>query len=239
MEYAGRNAKEFYLKFTSEFDLTSAAQDIVLVEVSGIDGDLAMSNDRLKGVSRSFPCEIRLPPGKRIEEESQRITDWLRTGPEKWHDFKYAGDTKYVYKAKHIEEYSVQRLLSRMGRCVLVFRFKPIKYLISGMQPLIVANGQTINNTENTIAKPLITITGSGNITVNIGKSKLQLVGVDKGIVIDSQSKSVYSLDGQRPQWGQMVDIGGFPVIELGNQVITWTGNVTEMKIVPRLGAKL
>ncbi|WP_375179908.1 hypothetical protein [Enterococcus rotai] len=237
-KYRGKSSKDFHLKIGEGRALYSAEQDITFEEVAGIDGELAIDNQRLKSVPLPIPCELVLPPDKSIDTATQEIVGWLR-GEVGWHDLELGTDPKYVRRAMHYEQYDVEKVFKQYGRSVLNFKCKPVKYLKSALQPIVITKGQQLNNTENTVAKPLMVVTGSGNITINIGKSKLSLVGVDKGIIVDSQSKSVTSLDGQRPLWSQMIDLGGWPEINKGVQKIDWTGNVTGISMIQRLGAKV
>ena len=83
------------------------------------------------------------------------------------------------------------------------------------------------------VAKPIITIKGTGNITLNIGTSTLSLKNVDTGVIIDSLTETITSLDGSRTQFNKMTSYP-FPKIAPGNQTITTSGTITECKIIPR-----
>lgn len=237
-KYNGKSSNDFGLQLLSELELTSAEQDITFEEIPGVDGDVAIDNKRLKGVTRSFPCIVTPPTNKTIEQVSQEITGWLRPNEVGWYPFEWEGDPEYQYLAMHYQEYDLSRIINRFGKCTLSFRFKPVKYLKTGLKEIAVTNNQIIDNIGNTNAKPLITIIGSGNITLTIGTKKASFIGVDKGVIVDCQSQSVLTYDGKRPAWSNIVD-AEFPVIEQGKQKVTWTGSVTQVKIIPRLGAKL
>lgn len=236
--FNGKKSTDFGLKVLSQLELTSAEQDITLKEISGIDGDVVVDNKRLKGVNRSFPCQLKLKKNQTIETAAQQITSWLRPKKVSWYPLEWVGDPNYQYLAVHYEQYELSRILKHFGKCVITFRCKPVKYLKASLKEITLTNNQVLNNTENTEAKPLITVTGNGAITFFIGRQKLTLVEVDKGVIIDCQSQSILTLDGRREAWSTMND-GQFPVIEHGPQTVRWTGNVTQVKMIPRLGAKV
>ena len=80
-------------------------------------------------------------------------------------------------------------------------------------------------------AKPLITITGSGNITLLVGMQIIQLKGITNGIVLDSDLQEAY--------WENTLKnssmTGEFPVLGEGRTAISWTGgSVSEVKVTPR-----
>lgn len=236
-KYRGESSRNFYLKVGEGRILHSAEQDIQTKEVAGVDGELLIDNKRLKSVPLTIPCEIVLPENKSLEEISQEISNWLR-GDVGWNDLELGNDPKYIRRAIHFEQYDIEKVFRHYGRSVLNFKCKPIKYLKSSLAEIVITNNQIIENTENTNSKPLIKIVGSGDITLTIGTKKLLLVGVDRGVIIDCDSESIRTHDGLRPAWGNMID-AEFPVIEQGKQKITWTGSVTQVKMVPRLGAKI
>ncbi|MDN5445774.1 MAG: hypothetical protein L0F86_00060 [Lactococcus lactis] len=91
----------------------------------------------------------------------------------------------------------------------------------------------TITNPTSRLAKPIITIKGSGNISLKIGANTLSLKGVDGGVIVDSLTQTITSLDGSRTQFTKMTSYP-FPFIEPGKQVVTKTGTITECKIIPR-----
>lgn len=228
LKFNGKNLDEFNIIVTNGMSFTSAAQDIELKEVSGIDGDIAISNKRLKGFDRSFPFAILSK--ETIETDFQNLSSFLKKD-DKWHELEWSGNPDYIYKAMYIEEINIEMIVKKYGKGVLNFRFKPVKYLKSGLTEM--ALGNSINNPTLRPAKPRIEIKGSGSITVKFGQSELKLTAVDGGVIVDSQSQTITDLTGQRPQFNKMLSYP-FPEILPGNQVVTKTGNISSIKIIPR-----
>jgi phage-related protein len=111
------------------------------------------------------------------------------------------------------------------------FRCKPFLHLYSGETEETVNSGDFLHNPTGIQSKPLITITGSGDITLLVGTQIIQLNGIEDGIVLDSELQEAY--------WENTLKnssmTGEFPVLGEGNTAVSWTGgSVSEVKITPR-----
>lgn len=232
-EYNGKSSSDFHMTILNEISFPSPEADIEFVEVLGRDGELAINNQRLKGVSFSIPIRMKLPPDKTIEQVSTDISNWLKNDVG-WHPLRFSGSPDYEYIALFHEQFNVTETLKTYGKTVLTFKLKPYKRMRQNA-PITLTSGQTLVNPEKRSSKPLIAITGNGNITLkNNGADWLVLENVDGSIVIDSESMSVYK--GVLPQFPKMKSHLSplFPVFKSGDNTITWTGNVTKVEITPR-----
>ena len=159
------------------------------------------------------------------------ISNWLKKDA-LWHDLVFGGDSSIcTHTAIYVDEYDVDRIVSTYGKVVLGFTIKPYKFLKSGLTPL--TSPASLSNPTARDARPLITIKGTGNITLQIGSEKLTLKGVDGGVVIDSLKQVVTNLAGTAPAWDKVTSYP-LPVIKPGKQSVLTTGTVTGLTIVPR-----
>ena len=86
-----------------------------------------------------------------------------------------------------------------------------------------------MQNPGNVPAEPIITVIGSGEITLIVDMTIVELSDVNGEITIDSVLQEAYS--GMTPMNGCMS--GDFPTLPPGNSTISWTGNVTFLKVEP------
>ena len=77
-EYKGINSLDMYMHIRNEIVFTSPEADIDFVEVLGRDGELAIDNERLKGVPFSIPITLKLPEDITIEQVATEIAAWLK-----------------------------------------------------------------------------------------------------------------------------------------------------------------
>lgn len=233
-EYKGRKSSDFGLIVENGLAFTVPERDVTPLEVPGLDGDLIVDNNRLKGFDKSFPISLIAPNGKTIDQISKEISEWLRTDVG-WDKLTFTGYQGYYYEAICYESFDIENILKTFGKAVITFRCKPYKYKNDGQTPLTIINGQTLVNPEKRISKPLIKVTGTGDITFkNNGFDWLILKSVDNFLLIDSKNMSVSKgivsyFDKMNANLKPL-----FPVLKTGNNIITWTGTVTKVEITPR-----
>lgn len=231
--FKGVTARSMGLSERENETLASPSRDLEFLEITGHDGDIIIDRNRYNAVTRDIPV-ILSPQDKPLTESITDISNWLLTDV-RYHDFLYEDDPSFIYRAIFHEQYNLENLLSKHGRAVLRFRFHPIKYTRAGLVDTDVHNGSVLMNPFNIEAKPRIILHGTGNMTLNIGSSQLVLRNVDRGIIIDTETQTVISLDEQRTQFDKMYSYP-FPTIQPGNQTITFTGT-DRVSIMTRIGA--
>lgn len=230
IEFNGAKSSGYHLFMEAGLTFNSPALDLGLQKIPGRDGELAIGDGSLLNTKISFPFRLRIFDGSNVETVSKNISNWLKKDA-LWHDLYFDGDPDYIYQGIYYEEYNVERIVSWYGKCVLNFTIKPYKFLKSGLAPL--TSPAALNNPTTRDARPLITIKGTGNITLNIGSEKLTLKGVDGGVIVDCQKQMVTNLAGTGIAWDKVTSYP-LPVIKPGKQTVLTTGTVTELTITPR-----
>lgn len=231
--YLGKNSLDFGIRVEEGVTFDSPERDINFLEISGRDGDVGIDNQRLKSINKSFPVTIFPVQGKSFSQQMTNISNWLKTQTGNVL-LDVSSEPEYSYYGFYYEQYSVEKFFKVYGRAVINFKIQPYKFLKSGLTP--VTSPTSLSNPTTRDARPLITIKGTGNITLQIGTEKLTLKNVDGGVVVDSLKQVVTNLDGTRPAWDKVTSYP-LPVIKPGNQAVLTTGTITELKITPRYEA--
>lgn len=232
-EYKGINSLDMYLRIVNDISFPSPEVDIEFAEVLGKDGELAIDNKRLKGVNFSIPVHLKLPNDLDVNTMATKISNWLKSDIG-WYPLRFSGSKDYEYIAMCYQQFDIVETLKQYGRTVINFRIKPYKRRIDN-QLITLTNGMTLVNAGKRTSKPFISIGGTGDITLkNNGVEWLILKNVDGSIVVDTEMMSVYK--GDRPQYNKMISTlkPMFPELSLGENIITWTGNITKLEIDPR-----
>lgn len=226
-KWLGKTSEDYSLIINSGVTDISPERDVEYIAINGLDGELSLDRGRYKNAAKSFPVTS---DGVNIEENVTAISNWLK-GSAGWHQLEDSSHPNHIYIAQISDEYNFETLLNDFGKAIIKFIVKPYKYLKSGLDEMILP--ATITNPTSRLAKPIITIKGTGNISLKIGANTLSLKGVDGGVIVDSLTQTITSLDGSRTQFTKMTSYP-FPFIEPGKQVVTKTGKITECKIIPR-----
>ena len=228
--YLGENSLEYGLRIENGLSFESPERDLDFVEIKGRDGDLVIDNQRLKMVEKSVPVTMFPVSGKNLSEQASDVSNWLKqsTG---YTYIEFLNDDRYVYFGMIYEKYSMDQFLTRYGRAVLNFRMMPFKFLKVGLEEEVLT--QYGSNPTTLPSKPKLTVKGHGDILIRIGKSEWSLKGVSEGIVLDTLFDTAISLNGNVSAWDK---VGKYPLPKIlpGMQEVKVTGNVTEVKIIPR-----
>lgn len=108
------------------------------------------------------------------------------------------------------------------------FYCDPIKHQTSEEAIEVTTSGSTVTNPGDIVGYPKIEITGSGTVTVATGGRTLTIPECVSGWVIDSENEWI--LQNNIPQIN--VCSGAFPVFNVGDNAITFTG-ATKLTITP------
>lgn len=155
------------------------------------------------------------------------INTWLKG----YAKLRTSKDPSGYFKANVVSGYDVNKFSKRYDDFQVQFKINPpFFYMDSGDEAITLTAPGTIVNMGTHIAEPYIKITGSGNIDLTINSTVYSFTGVDTYIEIDSESKYIYR--DTLNQGDKMV--GKFPILELGENAISWTGTVTKIEITPR-----
>ena len=112
----------------------------------------------------------------------------------------------------------------------VAFRCSPFWYLDQVADITLTTSGRMITNPGSVYAEPVITVYGSGDITLMVGVSLCQLTDVTSSITLDCELKEAFK--GNALQNDHMS--GEFPVLKPGSSAISWSGNVSSVVISPR-----
>lgn len=167
---------------------------------------------------------------KTIYQQTTDISNWLKqsTGNSL---IEVSSEPEYIYLGMYFEKYSIDQFMTKYGKAVLNFKVMPYKFLKSGLTESVL--GTTITNLTNRPSRPKFIIKGTGNMTLKIGPSTWELKNVDGGIVIDTLLDVVTSLTGGVSAWDKIATYP-LPTIPPGTHIVTKTGTITEIKIIPR-----
>ena len=222
--FNNKTSTDFGLMIADDIKLITPQTRGSFVEIDGSDGEFFIGDGKLKNARLSIPVYIE------DDELINDVANWLK-GDNQWHWLEYLMDEEFVYQAICTDEYSFSKTFTEFGKSVITFNLKPYKFLKAGLSERVL--GEKIVNPLSRMAKPKLTIKGNGNITINIGNSTLALKNVDEGVIVDSLHQTVTTLNGQAQAWNKVTSYP-LPMIAPGRQSVTTTGNVTEIKIIPR-----
>lgn len=203
-------------------------RDVTKVAIPGRNGDLIKDNGRW--------LNIEVPYNVVIMDNFQTTTDALKawllapTGyarledtyhPDSFRMARYVGGTEFETSA-----------WNKTGKGQIIFDCKPQRWLTSGETEITAVSGNNINNPTNFYSLPWIRITCTGSGTLTIGSYTVTVTGISTYVDIDCDLQDCYA---DTTNLNDKVTLAhGFPVLMPGNNLVSWTGNITAVKIKGR-----
>lgn len=219
----GQKCTDFGIHVSEQPPVTMASERVTFMDVPGRPGSLTT----LEG--EAVYDDIILTATCFVQDMShlKQISSWLRGGG----TVTFANRQEGYYQARIVNQIAFEKILrGNSHRSFAVnFRCKPFLYLNDSPTYQLTASGTFITNPGNVYAEPIITVQGSGEITLLVGMTIVELSGVSGSITLDSVLQEAYS--GYASLNHQMN--GEFPRLMPGQNAVSWIGNVSRVTIQP------
>lgn len=220
--FNGIDSREMGVIVTAMPETVRAERRIESITVAGRNGSLHTDEGVYESYDRTMECA--LIKRARLDE----ITAWLVGSGE----MAFSTEPDKVYRVTIANKISIAQMMRVFQKFQVILDTQPFKYSVNAAgDALELTAPTTIRNSGTVYSEPLITVYGSGDITLNINGEDFPMYGVQESITIDSEMMEVFK--GNTNQNGKY---GGaeFPRFEVGKNEIRWTGNVSKIKIQPR-----
>ena len=227
--YDGISSKEFGIKIKKGGinNFSSPQRSYETIQVKGRNGDLIIDNGNYENFTLEIECYLDAR-NSNLNTISKEFKKWLLS------DLKYkklilGTDRDYYYEAICVNKIDISEVVKNFGECLIVFNCKPLKREIFGDSKITLTQSSTLYN-NGLASNPYIRVVGSGDITININNQKLILKAVEGYIEVDAELYNCFK--GDVNQNNKMYS--DFPILEEGQNDISWEGNVTRLEILPR-----
>lgn len=200
-----------------------ANKNINVINRVGADGDLYEDLGGRKDIIIPVECNFISDNPKEV---FRRVKHWLNNIED--NKLIFTDDDRWFYKVVNVEIGQMEVKFKRKGEFTIKFTCKGWQYSLDGDEFLEIENNTMLYN-EYDKAKPLIYLEGNGEIAVNIN-GNIFTVMVKDYIYIDSELEIAY-----REKTDCLnIETGDYPLLEYGENNISFNGNVSKIEIKPR-----
>lgn len=221
-EWNGVKSTVYGIYVTEQPAITLPAERVTYTDIPGRSGSLAVTEgtDVYADLTLTMKCFVK--DMTRLGE----ISAWLKGSGK----VTFANRTGGFYYGRVNNQIPFDKVVrGRPERTLnVIFRCKPFFYE-SGAEDVVLTETGFVTQTGCVVCEPVITVTGSGDITLMVGTQIVELRDVDGSIVIDSEMKEAYK--GTTLQNEKMT--GEFPLLQPGANAVNWSGNVASVRIKP------
>jgi len=222
-EWNGQKCTDFGIHVSEQPPVTLASERATFTNVPGRPGSLTTleGEDVYDDLLLTATCFVQ------NLDNLNAISRWLKGSG----TVRFANRQGGYYLARIVNQIPFEKILrGNPHRSFAVnFRCKPFLYMNNSPTLNLNASGSIITNPGNVFSEPVTTVTGSGEITLMVGTTIIELSGISGSITIDTPLMEAYS--GTTSMNANMS--GDFPILKPGANAISWTGNVASVEIKP------
>lgn len=228
--FGGRSSREFDLLIQHPPEQVIPARRITTTQVQGRSGNLHLDDGAFENYIQSYEVGFKGD----VPGNVHAIANWLcAVGQQRLED-EY--DPNHFRLATFVGPAQWENKLGKIGKCRLEFDCDPRSYLKAGEIPVEMSNAGQLYNPTAFAAKPIITVYGCEAAVLILGETMIHIkVPIDL-LYLDCDTMNAYTLDenGDQVNKNSIVEADYFPELKPGINVITWTGNLARLELIPR-----
>lgn len=157
--FNGRCSDEFGVKIERMPNLNRSARKFRSSSVPGRNGAIYELENAWEEVTISYEIFAGGNKAGDAVPSFTEIVEWLNSADD-YAELYDSYDKDHYRMAVFVEAVEIESFWHKHGRATVTFNCRPERYLANGVQ--VIEPGDMVNNPTNHIAKPIITLTGSG-----------------------------------------------------------------------------
>ena len=221
-KFKGIDSRQMGVIVTAMPETVRPERRVESITIAGRHGSLHTDEGVYESYDRTMECAIK----KRAKLDESAA--WLVGSGE----MIFSTEPDKVYQVMISNQVSISQMMRMFQKFMVTMDTQPFKYSVNAFNDALELTAPTkIKGKGSVYAEPIITVYGSGDITLTINKKDFPLYGVDGSITIDSEMMEVFK--GNVNQNSKYVAVE-FPRLEVGENEISWTGNVEKVEIHPK-----
>lgn len=206
-----------------------AQEEYEEIIIEGRNGTLIENKGTFPNIEKSFILTT-IDLDQDIDLIIEKIKIWLFNIKD--NKLLYAIPNRYNIVKKVVIEEDIKTTFEEYGDFKIKFLCEPFYYNLLEKDITITEKGTKFYNKGDFNSNPKIVIYGTGDLQLTINDTTVQINNVDERVLLDS--KLFLCLD--KDNNNKSIDmIGNFPTLDIGENTITWVGNITKLDISPRI----
>lgn len=224
-DFANKNSFSDFGIYIEKMPLIPSPQRRVsYISMPGRSSSLLFDEGVYEDITLAVSCGIKGNAADNIG----KIKAWLFGSGESDLVFSFYPDRKYI--AQVVNRIDFEVVLRKISRFVIIFNCRPFQYSLNNLPFTITSQNTNLINQGSIESEPIIEVYASGTVEILINEQKVSLENVPQKLIINSVLQEVYdeSFNNQ-----SILMQGDFPVLAVGDNNISWSGNVQKLVITP------
>lgn len=224
--FGGKNSyTDFGIIISKRPSMPSPKRRVSYIEIPGRDSNLRYDEGTYEDITIAVECSIK---GNNIAEKLDDIKAWLFGLGESDLIFSFQDDKRY--KAQVVNAIDFKQVFKYTSIFPIIFNCRPFKYAVQNNIFTITQNGTSIINTGTLKSEPIISVYGSGKISLKVNETIVDLTDISGKIILNSIIQDAYNEAGDN--LNSKVN-GDFIILKTGSNKFEWAGSVTKIEVLP------
>jgi predicted phage tail component-like protein len=225
-DFAGKNSyDDFGILIDKRPAIPSPKRRIDYVTIPGRSSTVKFDPGVYDDMTITVECSVK--DDNNLANILDSIKGWLLGSGES--DLVFGFQKKRKYMAQVVNNIDFTQTYRVLGEFPIVFNCRPFKYEVENTLITLITPG-TITNIGTVFSEPIIKIYGTGKVTFIINGKSVQLTEIIGSFILDSVLQDCYDSNLNNCN-NQMA--GAFPVFDVGDNSISWSGSVSSVEIAP------
>lgn len=183
LTFDGQSSADYHVYITGEAVFNAPERNVEMISIPGRNGAFALDHGRFENIEVTYPAGIVADNETDFAQAVSDFRNFLcsRTGYCRLTDDYNSNEYRMAVYKSGLEVTNAQLLA---GEFSITFECKPQRFLTSGESAISVTSGDTITNPTLFDARPLLEITGYGNININNSNIRIQNTTVGDVVII-------------------------------------------------------
>lgn len=229
--FNGRSTKEFGMAVESYPEQNAPKRRRKAIQIPGRNGDLHIDEEAFENID--VPYKVWFKGDLPTPEQAHAVKGWLLGGKGyKRLEDKY--DPGHFRLASFAGPMNISNILSRYGKCKIVFDCDPRCFRKDGEFPIKLENAGIIYNPTEFTTKPLVKVYGNAAGTVTVGNITVEIKSITTAVALDCENEHAYALGDVQQSLNHTIYAPYFPALHPGENMVQFDGGITAVEIIPR-----
>ena len=231
--FGGRSTEEFALRVEKFPAMISPARRRQTKPIAGRNGNLHYQENAFDNYIQPYQCYFHgLQPAP---IHAHAVKAWLSNSGA-YQRLQDSYDPEHYRLATFAGPLDIENIFNKFGRCVINFDCDPRSFLISGDTACAFDTPSALWNPTLFDALPTVTVYGSGAGTVTVGAVTVKIHEITDQLILDCENQNACRQvgDGAPENKNLCIYAPVFPVLQPGENPISFTGDITKIEITPR-----
>lgn len=225
--FDGVMSKDYGVYISGNGTYNSPERVYTNISIPGRDGDLLSTETRLRNVALTYPAGIVANFDTNLANLRSKLLSTI--GYARLTDTYHPGEYRMAVYKGGLEPEMVDSLVA--GQFDITFECKPQRWLLAGEDDIEMDDGDTITNPTLFDARPLIRVTGYGDM--QIGSQVITIAQNNLAYIdIDSEMMDCYCGSTNANSYVSFAD-NDFPILHAGQNGVEFDNTITSVIITP------